>query len=441
MSWISETPGAVHLTRETDDTGTATFENATLGTWYGRVRAKGFSDAYSAPGLGNYLVFGAADSTIPLKRGVELTLKFVNATTGGPAAGARAWVTVEKRAWGDRILLTASDDGVITLGRPEDATLRIEATGSFRAISPELVKVSPEQSEVTIQVAEPAPVACRVSREDGTVIHAALLEYESPRRAFPVVAQDGLFQVDGQGLEVFRSFRFVVPGGCTPWTRLMRWKPEMNLTVYPTAKIHGEVVDTDGQPVAGALVTIVATGAPSVQHARNDRPAVAATLQTDAAGSFEADAGGDWLYMVEVATTAGPCARIFAAPKRHQGFGSFPFKIPLQVRRAGDDGVCDVGKIVVATKTGGVRVSVVKTYPAGAEVVVTPIEALVDQFPARRAPVRSNQTAELTGLPEGTYDVSVIQGRGGNFIAGAFGGWGTRVQIKAGEIAEVTITK
>ena len=114
-----------------------------------------------------------------------------------------------------------------------------------------------------------------------------------------------------------------------------------------------------------------------------------------------------------------------------------PVKVAIPFTRAADDGTCNVGRIVVPTRTGGIQVSVASLLPDGTEVLVTPRGANADRFPERRAPVRTTLRAEIVGLPEGDYDVALGPRGHVNF----FGLHGTRVRVVGGEVTEVAISK
>jgi len=84
--------------------------------------------------------------------------------------------------------------------------------------------------------------------------------------------------------------------------------------------------------------------------------------------------------------------------------------------------------------------SVAAVDPGGSEVVVLPVDALAEQFPSRRVAVRADNTAEISGLPEGSYRLQLVP-RGVQALNLTGTPWGTPVRITGGATAEVTVTR
>lgn len=208
--------------QSTDEKGTAVFNGVPQRRWYVRVHAKGFRDA--PRGLKDWIV-GPSDTTVVLERGVELVVHFEHAGTRAPAPGVRARIVSEHKAGSVWTQTVSDQNGVIAIGRHPEASSRITVEGDVTG-EPSALFVPPGQTSATMAVSRPSAVACRVTREDGTLIDAAIYETANPRQSIPMMASEGVFLVDGQGVGTAPYFRFVVDGGATPWRRVLPWQPQ-----------------------------------------------------------------------------------------------------------------------------------------------------------------------------------------------------------------------
>ncbi len=418
-------PGGMRASQATDQAGDATLRDVPAIRWHAHVRARGFVDALTD--------LGPADATIVMIPGRDLLIHCEHATTGAPVAGVRAVVTPDDRHTIRTAAVVSDETGTIAIGRPEGATTSVMVYSEW--LTEEDITVPPDKSSLTVRLSDPAPVACRLTREDQTPVQTAVLEYATPHRLIPVAAQNGSFFVEGQGRGTASEFRFLVEGGATPWRRVAPWRAEISLMVRPSIRIKGCVVDSLGQPVSGALVRIDGRPTPAVRPQPNSHVPVEVTTSTDEQGCFAALAGGDPYYLVEVATALGPCARHIVAASQVTGGPPAPFRVSLTITPAARNGVCDIGSIVVPTRAGGLRVTVTKDVPGGAEVLVTPLGALADRLSERRALLRADRHVEVGGLLEGDYGVTV--GPHGSITFGIFE---RRVHVVADRVTEVTVT-
>lgn len=210
----------------------------------------------------------------------------------------------------------------------------------------------------------------------------------------------------------------------------------VSLVVKSTIRVTGQIVDRAGRGVGLALVRV---DSDDIQRGRHERPVTEVMTTSDDRGSFSATVGGGAAYVISVVTAAGDVARhIVVVRCGDPGHGMVRVGTPF-TRVAPGETTCDVGRIVIPSATGGLRISVAELIFAGpCEVVATPLGEIADRFPARRAAIRGDRTAELTGLPEGEYDLSVAP-RGE--LVGMFGLRGTRVRVVDGKVLEVTLAK
>jgi hypothetical protein len=426
--FVQAGPAYERLSRQTDGEGIARFDGVSPMPWSARIHARGFVDAhtYVRPG----------DNTVALQAGSELVLHVRHAETGAPVPKVPVMVHPDgfhsKRGHSGMIIVSDAG-GDVVVGRPADATSRVTVNWVGYRMDPSLREIPPEVSEVTLEVREAPPLACRVVTEEGTPVNAALLEYAAPTHIDTVFAQDGLFFVAGQCVNQTRAFRFLAPGRATEWKQQPICSGELSLTAFPRKTITGRIADGEGRPVA-ALVTIEPRSVPNLGLGAGEQRTAECFEPTDDVGRFNLELGGSNYYVLEVATSAGVSFRRLLSTARvaHQ---PMPFGPPTPVTLLRED-VNDLGTIVVPA-TGALRVTVTSSVHASSDVVVVPSsDAAIDGPSIRRATVKANSQAFFPALPEGEYKVEV---RAHGAMGNPFNLRPTRAQVTGGKTTEMTL--
>ncbi len=213
-------------------------------------RADGEAMEFSAwaPGFAAAGITRPADGRVVLRLSVASAVAVVVTDAAGEAA-AHAVVQVGEDRWATGF---TGDDGRFTAWVPDDRTVAAVAASGARAAA----VAGPGDEPVVLRLAEPRRVSGRVvDANDRSPLADALVWSNGGGDGFATTDRAGGFSVTVTGAEGRRVLQAAAPGYFRQWLQLSDTvELEPVLALEPSAAVAGRVVDSAGEPVAGATV-------------------------------------------------------------------------------------------------------------------------------------------------------------------------------------------